>query len=115
MFLTSLKAEAISDGKWVLLNELHYQVRGSKHIIIAPIGFVTDLASIPRGMRWFVTGHDETRAPSVIHDYLYQRRIGERSWADWVFLVAMKDEGVAFFTRWACYYAVRAFGWIARK
>jgi hypothetical protein len=114
MFLTSLKVEAISDGKWVLLHELHYQVQGSKDIIVAPRGFVTDLASIPRGMRWFVTGQDETRAPSVIHDYLYQRRIGERGWADWVFLVAMKDEGVGLVTRWACYYAVRAFGWAAR-
>lgn len=112
MFLTELDTRAISRGRAMLIAELLYRLPGGKDIIKVPVGFKTDFASVPRAMRWLITGQDDTRKPAVVHDYLYRRRIGARDWADWVFLVAMKDEGVSRWKRWTCYAAVRSFGWI---
>jgi len=114
MFLTELDVRAMPGGKWVLLSELQYQIPGTRDIVIAPKGMRTDLASVPRILRALVPGQDATRAPAVIHDYLYQRKIGSRAWADEVFLYALRDSGASIFTRWLCYAAVRSFGWVAR-
>lgn len=114
MFLTDLDTRDIGRGLSILIAELHYQLPDSKDIICVPVGFKTDFASIPQGMRWLVTGQDDTRKPSVVHDYLYQRKIGTRDWADKVFLWGMRDCGVSAWKRYLCYAAVRAFGWLAR-
>lgn len=114
MFLTELDTRVSSGGSFVLLAELHYRIPDTSDVILVPIGFRTDFASIPRGLRWLITGQDDTRKPSVIHDYLYNKKIGERAWADKIFLMAMKDEGVSLWKRYTCYAAVRSFGWIIR-
>ena len=79
-------------------------------IITVPPFFRTDFASIPRGLRWLVTGHNKTRKPAVIHDYLYHFGIGKRKEADQIFRTALEEEGVPRWKRNLCYWAVRAFG-----
>ena len=74
----------------MLIAELLYRLPGSKDIIKVPVGFKTDFASVPRAMRWLITGQDDTRKPAVVHDYLYRRRVGARDWAD---CVPGRDEG----------------------
>lgn len=115
MFLTDLDTRDIGNGISILIAELHYRIPDTSDIICVPIGFETDFASIPQGMRWLITGQDNTRKPSVVHDYLYRRKIGSREFADRVFLLGMEDAGVSWWKRRLCYAAVRAFGWIARK
>jgi uncharacterized protein Usg len=114
MFLTDLDTRDIGNGLSILIAELHYRIPGTESIIAVPIGFETDFASIPQGFRWLITWQDNTRKPSVVHDYLYRRKIGTREWADKIFLLGMKDAGVSAWKRWLCYSAVRTFGWAAR-
>jgi len=53
-------------------------------------------------------------ASAVIHDWLYHKRI-TRAEADWVFLDAMRTEGIEKGYRWIIYAGVRLFGWAAYR
>jgi len=69
-FLTDLKVERIPNGKWRLLEPLIYESR-TVGVIIAPTGFETDFASVPRipFAYWFFGGMNDKEG--VIHDWLY--------------------------------------------
>ena len=75
-----------------------------------PIGFVTDLASIPR-LFWSVlppTGRYSY--PAIIHDFLYWFQTSDRKQADTILKLAMGDAGVAWTTTLTIYEAVRIAG-----
>jgi Protein of unknown function (DUF1353) len=75
-----------------------------------PVGFVTDLASIPR-IFWSELRPDGDYAhAAVIHDYLYWTQTGSRDKADEIFRFEMRDLGIANRTIATIYRAVRAFG-----
>jgi hypothetical protein len=91
--------------------------------ITAPVGYTSDLASVPKFLWWLVAPFDIARA-AVIHDYLYdaidaqspctpilyKKRI--RKAADDVFLLAMtaSEPKIANWKIKLCYTAVRIFG-----
>jgi len=96
--------------------------------ITVPKGFKTDLASVPRGIWWFIAPFDVARA-GVVHDYLYwcirQYRVanaqggfisvetGEaKKAADKVFKEAMdvSAEHIAGWKKWCAWKAVCWFG-----
>lgn len=130
-FPSSLKIEQIGwkveRPHWRLITPLFYwSVLLGDNLITVPIGFLTDLASVPRlPFTWFLAGGRVPR-PAVIHDYLYQKRGFDtssgfipvtRQQADAVFFEAMKADpidGSNFATRWMIWGAVRlggARGW----
>ena len=109
MFPTELDVRVIPGGQYLLLSPFVYAHENGGQIRV-PKGFKTDFASIPRGFRWLVTGHDGTRKPAVIHDYLYRNGAGNRKDADLVFRAAMRDTGVPAWKRNLCYWAVRMGG-----
>lgn len=80
--------------------------------IIVPSGFVTDLASVPRRLRdmraFDVNGL--SRRPAILHDWLYATGKGGKSFADDVFYVALRSEGVSSWNAWMFYKAVDWFG-----
>lgn len=79
-----------------------------------PVGFITDGASIPK-IFWSWIGSPYTghyRRAALIHDYLYFTQIARRSYADRIFLEAMKYLGVSFWKRRTMWFAVRSWGWI---
>lgn len=83
--------------------------------ITAPKGFVTDYASVPRGL-WNLFPPNGKYAPAaVIHDYLYRRTLLDRKVCDRVLLEAMELLGVSWVTRQLIYRAVRLFGGAARQ
>jgi len=94
------------------LAELAYTTnKGIAHTV--PIGFITDGASIPR-LFWSFVGSPFTglyRRAALIHDYLYATQTTKRSYADRIFLEAMKDLGVSWWKRRVMYLAVRGWGW----
>lgn len=104
-FLSELKVQVAPKGQYVLLEEFLYKDH-RKRVIKVPARFSTDFASIPRVFRWLVTGHDQTRKPAVVHDYLVRNKQFLRSEADNVFNHAMKDAGVPGWKRFLCYSAV---------
>jgi hypothetical protein len=114
MFLSELDARVIEDDKWKLIAPFKYALpphlyRSTEveeipcgsgdslgvvkvcQVVTVPEGFITDLASIPKFFRMFISGAKETRKPAVIHDYLYQAKIESRAWADAVFREAIKE------------------------
>lgn len=89
-------------------------------IITVPAGFLTDGASVPR-IFWNIFSPFGSYFPAaLIHDYLYSKAsypswVISRADSDEIFLAAMKDVGVGWFTRRIIYRAVRLGGWASYK
>jgi hypothetical protein len=111
VFTTPLDTRAV-DGGYKLLAPLVYYSEILDDIIVAPIGFVTNFASVPAPFRVFISGHGEDRWAATIHDYLYGSAKYPRELADRLFLEAMKATGVNLFKRRLMYRAVRTGGWL---
>jgi hypothetical protein len=111
-FLSSLDAELIQDcpPTWRLTSELIYQSDIANRVIVAPIGFITDLASVPRiPFAYWACGGCANEA-AVVHDYLYTSHIVSRSVADEVLREAAAITGVPWWKRMLFFAAVRVFG-----
>lgn len=109
-FLSPLVLKAEGPGEWSVQEPFRYEA-DTGAIYIVPVGFVTDLASIPRITRPLIDINGKSRRPAVLHDWLYCLKVGTRSEADSLFLEALKSEGVGFTTRWSMYIGVRTGGW----
>jgi len=99
--------EYTKDKRFKLLHPLRY--RASTGRVVVPEGFVTDMDSVPRIPLVYAMFKGRAVKAAVIHDYLYSIQAG-KSYADSVFLEAMKDEGVAWYLRYPIYWAVVAAG-----
>lgn len=62
--------------------------------IIIKKGFVTDLSSIPKLLRWAISPSGKTKNASVVHDYLIRNKIFDEKKADQVFKELMINSGV---------------------
>jgi hypothetical protein len=76
----------------------------------APVGFVTDLASIP-AIFWSVLPPDGDYAyAAILHDYLYWTQIRPKDQADMILKLVMQDFGVTAWKVETIYEAVHKFG-----
>jgi hypothetical protein len=104
-----------SGNKSILVEPLSYQSNRLDRVFTVPIGFVTDLASIPRLFQLFISKMGRHRKAAVLHDYLYSENTAylkvSREQADIVFYDAMRDEDVPLWKSWSMYRAVRLGGW----
>jgi hypothetical protein len=88
----------------------YYSVVIDKTVIV-PIGFKTDLASIPRVLWNVLPPLGRYDRAAVLHDWLYRTGQGlTRSQADSVFREAMGVDGVGGLVRFTLYLGVRAGG-----
>lgn len=80
--------------------------------IEVPIGFQTDLASIPRALRNipFLDPNGLSRRPAVVHDWLYAWRGWTKARSDNFLRAALLAEGALSVTAASFYYAVKWFG-----
>jgi len=112
-FLTELDARCKDDGTWILVCPLAYQsdIIGR---VVAPAGFQTDFASVPRVPVAYSLFGNRAHRESVLHDYLYRidavPSFISRSQADAVFLEAMTERKKGFFVRYAMWLGVRTGG-----
>lgn len=85
---------------------------GDETIFIAvPEGFITDFASVPRGVWNVLPPHDgQYRLAALFHDRLYEHHQMLRFQADLFFYEAMAYDDVPRWKRAAMYYAVRTCG-----
>ena len=97
-------------GEWVVDRDLIYHSKAGDWYAV-PRGFITDLASIPKALRWLIDVNGKHRRAAVLHDYLYCSQITTREEADALFLEAMGMIGVDTYQRNAMWSGVRAFGW----
>ena len=89
---------------WKLVQALKYRA------FLVPIGFVTDGASIPIGLRWYFP-HGGAKFPaSVMHDFLYKTAPCTQLQADKVFYNMMIENGVGKFRAKLMFQALRLFG-----
>lgn len=117
-FLSDLEVKPHSGDKWKLTYPLIYQTKSGLYIS-APIGFVTDLASVPRIFRSLYSVHGEHTQAAVIHDYLYSERNGDKRFtrkeSDQIFHEAMLELGVRKTKAYLMYLAVRVGGRLVWK
>src|SRR5688572_15781351 len=92
MFLSRLHTVDGPPGYWYLEQPLIWD--DGEHRIEVPVGFLTDLASIPAPMRGVLNTNGRSRKPAVVHDYLYQSGKLDRKAADDLFLEMLIAEGV---------------------
>lgn len=80
--------------------------------LTCPVGFRTDLASIPRALRAvpFLDPNGLSRRPAVMHDWLYAWRVLGKAKADAFLRAALIAEGASKATAATFYYAVDIFG-----
>ena len=111
-FTTPADLRMLDNYCWQLLAEFEYHVGSypSDTVIRVPAGTVTDLASVPRLLWAIFPPHGRWAKAAIIHDYLYDRAIGSKEYADRTFMESMTVLGVSRFTRTAMYWAVRWFG-----
>jgi hypothetical protein len=114
-FHTPLIVEKLDDCEnWKVASEFQYTTASGK-IIVIPKGFITDFASIPRGLWNIFPPTGKYGKAAVVHDFLYRMTKMDRKEADEIFLAAMEDLGVNVVTRKIIYRAVRVFGGAARR
>src|SRR5262245_31220613 len=93
---------------FMLAYPLVYTTTDGKERIEVPRGFVTDLASIPRGLWWWQAPHEATMAPAIVHDFLYWEQPCSKAEADAVMVLAMKHVGMSDFSIDGVYEGIRS-------
>lgn len=112
-FPSGVRAIVFPNETFELLEEIHYVTRDG-HVIVVPIGFLTDFASVPSLLKLWLPSIGKYMYAAAIHDYLLS--VGFR-WqrAAEIFREACADSGVGWRTRTTMYWAIRLFGVIRRK
>jgi hypothetical protein len=97
------------DGRksWRLDAELDYQAKSGK-VYRVPKGFKSDLATIPRILRWLFPVNGRHRKAAILHDHL-GRTGHSRSKANKLFLEAMKADRVPTWQRYPLFWGVRLY------
>lgn len=77
-----------------------------------PVGFETDLASIPWWARWAIPKAHSNAYAAVVHDFCYDTNFTTRRHADALFFEALSDSvcNTSILTRWVMWAAVRVGG-----
>ena len=87
--------------------------------IVVPEGFITDLTSVPRLLRWIASRVGPWLEAAIVHDYLYVAwqdvegktpTRADRRFADDIMLAAMREAKVTRVMAWAIHKAVSLFG-----
>jgi hypothetical protein len=116
-FHSALILKAVNNG-WEVIEDFGYTSELLNKDIIVPKGYFTDLASVPRLMRWIVpVANAKNRKAAVVHDYLCTHGVeleivSNQKQADLVFREALGASGLGKFKSGAMYYPVRTFQWI---
>ena len=101
---------------WLL--ERGYSVIALDCLLRVPVGFRTDLASIPRWLWPIVAPFELSLAAPIVHDFLYSHGgrthvlsvTLDRPTVDRIFYELMRRDGVWWWRRALAYRAVRLFG-----
>lgn len=107
--------------EWILSSDMVIECLETGPVVI-PIGFVTDLASIPWFFRRVIPRGGKHRLAAIPHDYLYSVNYQipdgkklNREIVDGVFFNIMKECGVPNWKRSVMFRVVRIFGGLHQK
>ena len=79
-------------------------------MLAVPVGFETDLASVPSVLSGVFHPEGAWAKAAVVHDFLYKTAMVERLMADLIFWEAMQVLNVSRPIRLGFFFAVRLFG-----
>lgn len=115
-----IKVEKFVGGNkidWFTIAEPCEVTNAYGHPIFAiPAGYVTDFASVPRAMWSIFPPHGRMTTASIVHDYMYDRKMYEdtmtdpRLFADRLFVTNCIRDGVPVWQTWVIYSIIRLFG-----
>ena len=103
--------------RWEVIEPLYYRHLNTpkglqplvSQLIVVPVGYLSDLASMPRlARRLLGSPGPTTRRPSVVHDFIYTHlthRFTKRE-ADRIFYDALLEEGTSRCLAWLMWKAV---------
>jgi len=98
------------DANWITLAPFGYKSDLLGDVVVVPMGYVTDFASVPRApLIYWLCGNTSTEA-SVIHDFLYDQKKESRATCDAVLREASIVSGVPRWRAWLMWAGVRCFG-----
>ncbi len=97
----------------VLLEELTYYSNTTNEYIVVPIGFETDLGSIPNILQGIFPKDGKAMFAYILHDWLYKSGQYSRSVSDEMLEEAMECLNVGSITRKVIYSGLRIGGWVA--
>lgn len=124
-FTSALDVEFIDGKNWRVTAPFRFYIgqEDANKFVLVPANFITDFASVPRGLWNLFPPTGGYGKAAVVHDYLYrggyityivgnyeQHVDPTRAQADGILKDAMEVSGVGWFTRWAVYSSVRAGG-----
>ena len=110
-FLTELSAHLKGNCIWVLDAPLMFYSAEQDYIFTVPVGFHTDLASVPRVPLIYEAWGNRVHREAVLHDYAYRIGVGlSFDGANRLFLEAMTSRGVPDWIKTPMYEAVCAAG-----
>lgn len=112
-FTKNLILSPLKNGKnWTVRKEFFYDIgfEGSGNRITVPVGFVTDLTSIPKLFRGIFSVWGKYGKGAVVHDYLYFSHEKTRKEADYIFYENMIFLEVKKYKAKIIYNAVKLFG-----
>ena len=96
-----------------LESELTYFTAIDKCLILVPVGFDTDLGSIPAILQGIFPKDGKAMFGYILHDYLYRTGIYSRGVSDDMLEEAMKSLGVAWWRRKSVRAGLKLGGWVA--
>lgn len=102
--------DARDDGLWLVEQPLSYASVAVPGLYTVPVGFETDLASVPRLPFLFELCGMTSNEAAVLHDWLYATQPVTRVQADCLLREASKVTGVPCWRRWMMWAGVRIGG-----
>lgn len=117
-FTDILTVSPLADGRtWVTRREFGYDIgkEGSGDTVEVETGFMTDFASVPRPLWWFIPKWGKYGNAAVIHDWCYweQKPTRNRKRSDEIFREGMEILKVPGWKIFLMYWAVRLGGGMA--
>jgi hypothetical protein len=112
-FPNGIRAIIYPNGTFELLEEIHYVTKEGR-VIVVPIGFHTDFATVPWWAKPWLPAIGKYMYAAAIHDYLLWLGFKWHEAAK-IFKEACVDSDVGWRTRTIMYRAIRLFGIVKRK
>lgn len=101
-------------GIFCTVNKFEYHIGylGSGSVIEVPAFYVTDLASIPKCLWWFLPPHWDYVQAAVLHDYLNSHHKFPFKQTSDIFLEAMLVLKIPKWQAYTLYYGVKYWKWV---
>ena len=118
-FLTKLNCDVFDSKKHKIQLTKELRAMTAFGLVIVPVGFISDFASIPWWIRWLIPKMGKYNRSSVVHDFLYQygrlRKDDPHSEitqevADLIYKKLMEAQKVANWRKWTQWKGLRIGG-----